>query len=302
MTPVTRAAIVGTARHALPSPAVATDKRQRQKAGHEARVAYERAQRARADRRRRITVLVALVVVAALVLGSAALLAGRDDADDTAASTTSTTAGGSMVPAPPGPGATITGETPCPPADGTAERTTTFAAPPPMCIDPTAGYTARFTTSAGTIDVSLDASSVPTTVNNFVVLSRYGYYDDTAIFRADASIDILQGGAPLTNDNSDPGPGYTIPDEGGPFTYVPGRLVMARTGAPNSAGAQWFFTTGPNASNLDAQGTYVVFGTTEEAGLELLRQALASAAPDPSAGYATPQPALVVESVEIIEG
>ena len=265
-------------------------------------MAYERAQQARADRRRRITVLVALVVVAAVVLGSVALLAGRDDTDETATSSTTTTAAGSLVPAPPGPGASITGETPCPPADGSAERTTSFATAPPLCIDPAATYTARFTTSAGTIDVALDASTVPQTVNNFVVLSRYGYYDGTAIFRADASIDILQGGAPLTNDNSDPGPGYTIPDEGGPYTYVPGQLVMARTSAPNSAGAQYFFTTGPNASNLDTQGTYVVMGTTDAAGLELLQQALASATPDPTAGYSTPQPPLVVQSIEIIEG
>jgi peptidyl-prolyl cis-trans isomerase B (cyclophilin B) len=302
MTPVTSTRARRGAHHGLRSPAVATDKRQRQKAGHEARVAYERAQRARADRRRRITVLVALVVVAAMVLGSVALLAGRDDSDGTAASTTTTTVAGSLVPAPPGPGAAISGETPCPPADGSAERTTTFAAAPPLCIDPAATYTARFTTSAGVIDVALDAATVPETVNNFVVLSRYGYYDDTAIFRADATIDILQGGAPTTNDNSDPGPGYTIPDEGGPYTYVPGQLVMARTSAPNSAGAQFFFTTGPNAANLDTQGTYVPFGTTDAAGLELLQQALASAAPDPSAGYSTPQPPLVIESIEIVEG
>jgi len=281
---------------------VATDKRQRQKEGREARVAYERAQRARADRRRRISVLVALVVVAAVVLGSAALLAGRDDSNDTAATTTSTTAAASLVPAPPGPGASITGETPCPPADGSAERTTSFENPPPMCIDPAATYTARITTSAGTVDVELDTASMPNTVNNFVVLSRYGYYDETAIFRADASIDILQGGAPITNDNSDSGPGYTIADEGGPFTYVPGQLVMARTSAPNSAGAQFFFTTGPNASNLDTQGTYAVFGTTDAAGLDILQQALASAVPDASAGYSTPQPPVVIQSIEIIEG
>jgi len=282
---------------------VATDKRERQKAGHEARVAYERAQRARADRRRRVTLVVALVVTASIVLGSVALFAGRDDTDGTASSsTTSTSLATSLVPPPPGPGASITGETPCPPADGSAERTTSFAGPPPMCIDPAVSYTARFTTSAGTIDVALDAAEMPETVNNFVVLARYGYYDGTAIFRADASIDILQGGAPVTNGNTDPGPGYTITDEGGPFTYEPGQLVMARTSEPNSSGAQFFFTTGPNASALDAQGTYLAFGTTDTAGLGLLQQALASAVSDPAAGYATPSPALVVESVEILEG
>ena len=81
-------------------------------------------------------------------------------------------------------------------------------------------------------------------VNNFVVLARYHYYDGSAVFRADRSIEILQGGAPTTNTASDPGPGYTIADECGPFTYVAGQLVMARTAQPDSAGAQFFFTAG----------------------------------------------------------
>ena len=42
----------------------------------------------------------------------------------------------------PGAGAAITGETPCPPADGSAERTTSFEQAPPMCIDPAKTYTA----------------------------------------------------------------------------------------------------------------------------------------------------------------
>lgn len=222
-------------------------------------------------------------------------------------------AGPAVVP-PPGPGATIDGETPCPPADGTAERTTSFAAAPPMCIDPATPYTAVFTTNKGVVRVELDGAAMPSTTNSFVVLARYGYYDDTAIFRTDTSIDILQGGAPTTNSPSDPGPGYTIPDEGGefdftsdpngrgPFTYQPGQLVMARSQGPDASGAQFFFTAGPNSANLDQYGTYLVFGEVTE-GLDVLQQILALHVPDPTGQMpgGGPSEPVVIESVTIEE-
>jgi cyclophilin family peptidyl-prolyl cis-trans isomerase len=172
-----------------------------------------------------------------------------------------------------------------------------------MCIDTAKTYTATFQTSAGPIVTTLDTTRTPQTTNNFVVLARYKYYDGSAIFRADQSIDIVQGGAPTTNSPSDPGPGYTIPDEGGKFTYVPGQLVMARTSGPNSAGAQFFLTGGPKVSSLDTQGTYVVFGTTDATGTDLVAQMLASAVPNPSGGGlgGVPQPAVVIQSIEITE-
>ena len=83
---------------------------------------------------------------------------------------------------------------------------------------------------------------------NEVLGYRYRYYDGSRIFRTDTSIDIIQGGGPTTNSPSDPGPGYTIPDEGKGFKYAAGDLVMARSQGPNSASAQYFFVAGPKAS------------------------------------------------------
>ncbi len=284
-----------------------TAKRERQKAGHQARLSAEAAANTRAERRRRLTITLAIAVFVVAIVGVLTVV-NRDDGTDEAtsdASTTSTTVADteSLVPAPPDPGATITGATPCPASDGTAERTTTFAEPPPMCIDPARTYTATFATSAGTIAVDLDTATTPETTNNFVVLARYKYYDGSAIFRADQGLDIVQGGAPTTNSPSDPGPGYTIPDEGGPFTYVPGQLVMARTSQPNSSGAQFFLTGGPAVSTLDTQGTYVVFGTTDDAGTALVAGILATAVENPSGGGlgGVPQPAVVIESITITE-
>jgi cyclophilin family peptidyl-prolyl cis-trans isomerase len=103
-------------------------------------------------------------------------------------------------------------------------------------------------------------------VNNFVVLSRYRYYDGSYIFRTDPSIDIIQGGGATNSDD----PGYSIKDEGNGFTYEEGDLVMARTGAPDSAGGQFFFVTGEKAALLNSQGTYVVFGKVSE-GLDVVK-------------------------------
>src|SRR5262249_18602026 len=148
-------------------------------------------------------------------------------------------------------GAKITGATPCPKADGSSARTTSFAQAPPMCIDPKKNYTAVFDTNQGTIEVALDTKTTPATANNFARLSDYHFYAGAARCRTDPSIDIIQGGAPGTQSASDPGPGYTIKDEGSPpRQYKAGDLVMARTGQPNSAGAQFFFAAGPKVSAL----------------------------------------------------
>jgi cyclophilin family peptidyl-prolyl cis-trans isomerase len=149
---------------------------------------------------------------------------------------------------------------PCPNPDGSSDKRQQFDEPVPMCIDPAKRYTAELVTNLGTLTIALDAASAPRTVNNFVVLARYHYYDKTSFDRIDTSIDIIQGGSPNTQSIDDPGPGYTIADEGGKFTYQPGDLVMARSSGPNSGAAQYFFVVGPKASALNDQGTYVTFG------------------------------------------
>jgi cyclophilin family peptidyl-prolyl cis-trans isomerase len=171
----------------------------------------------------------------------------------------------------------------CPAPDGSGTPRLAFDSRPTWCLRSGVTYTAVFYTTEGEIRVALDISRTPETVNNFVVLTRYGYYDETLLFRFDPTIAIIQGGAPTTNSWSDPGPGYTIPDEGGefiqlsngglrgPFSYRAGDLVMARSAGPDSSGAQFFFATGPEVSLLDNQGTYLVFGHADEAGIAVLQ-------------------------------
>src|SRR3954454_14202044 len=171
--------------------------------------------------------VLAVVVIGTLVLST--MGGGKSSSSSSSSTTTPTTAaasGGPPKAAPVPAGAKITGDTPCPAADGSSPRTSSFAKPPPLCIDPAKTYTATWDTTEGTIVVQLDTKTTPETANNFVVLARYHYYDGSAIFRTDPSIDIIQGGGPGTQNPSDPGPGYTIKDEGGKLSYSPGDVVM----------------------------------------------------------------------------
>ena len=256
---------------------MATEKRQRQKANRQLRYQQE----AKVASRQRLTkrVLIGAGVAVALLLFILFLAwFGNRGSDDT----TNTTA--------PAGFAYGTGE--CPPAQVTTP-VKTFTAAPKLCIDPAKTYNATIVTDHGDIGVKLDPTTTPGTVNNFVVLARYGYYDDTKIFRAAQSIDIIQGGG---NTNAD-SPGYTIPDEGSGYTYEAGDLVMARTPAPNSAGGEWFITTGPKSSQLDAAGTYVKFGTITE-GLDVAQQILALATSPTDDSMKEP---VVVQRIEITE-
>lgn len=196
----------------------------------------------------------------------------------------------------------------CPAEDHSSPRTLEFSGPQPTCIDPAQPHVAVFDTTEGEIRVVLDTVATPITTNNFVTLARWGYYDDTTMFRTDPSIDIIQGGAPTTESPADPGPGYTIPDEPvfddvggqlvGPYRYEPGQLVMARARGRDSAGAQYFFSTGVNTALLDSQGVYVVFGETDADGLAVLQSIMALHEPGGPFGGA-PSRTVTVNSVRI---
>jgi hypothetical protein len=96
-------------------------------------------------RRQRVYAIIALVALVALVLATVAVGAFSGDDETTSPTTTlfpnaSTTPGPSLPPTDvslPPPGETLTEPTECPAADGSSPRVTTFAGPPPMCIDPT---------------------------------------------------------------------------------------------------------------------------------------------------------------------
>jgi cyclophilin family peptidyl-prolyl cis-trans isomerase len=247
---------------------VPSDKRERQREGRLARQEELRLAQQRAKRRRQLIITVVLVVA----LGGVFYLVtkGGGGKSVTTSTTTSTVAGPPKAP-PVAAGAKLTAWE-CPKADGSSPRTDQFpSTSPPTCIDPAKTYTAHLTTSEGNVDIALDTKKTPNTVNNYVVLSRFHYFDGTTIDRIDNSIDILQTGSPKTQDITDPGPGYNIKDEGTGFKYAAGDVVMARSSGPDSGSSQYFLVVGPKASALDAQGTYVTFGHVAT-GLDVLQK------------------------------
>ena len=252
-----------------------TDKRERQKANRD----RARQERIRKQQRSKLTkrglifgvgipvLVIALFAISQLGGGSETTAPAVTTAAPTETSAPTDSSNAPVTTVAGKPLTIVEGTTDCPKTDGSQKRVDTFSDSMKKCIDPAKSYTATFNTSEGTVVVALNAKAVPGTVNNFVSLSRYKYYDGTTIFRTDPSIDIIQGGGFSASDSI----GYTIKDEGGPYSYSEGDLVMARTGAPDSAGAQYFFVTGPKASALDGQGTYVTFGKVTQ-GLDVLKK------------------------------
>ena len=118
-----------------------------------------------------------------------------------------------------------------------------------------ATYTAEVVTNRGEFTITLDPEQAPGNVNNFVVLSRYHYYDGTGCHRVIKDF-ALQCGRPGEDESA---PGYTVPDElpteGG---YEEGMVVMANTGSPDSGGGQWFVVIGPDGEALPPQ--YSIIG------------------------------------------
>jgi cyclophilin family peptidyl-prolyl cis-trans isomerase len=280
---------------------VGTAKRERQKANRQVRL-EELAREARKVQRKRSLWKggVAIILAAAIILVLVYATGGKKS--PTASSTSSTIGSSDVASTVAGdPGTTVAsgpfvyGGGDCPAADGSSPATKTFSGPPKQCIDPTKTYTATFETSEGNVKVALDTTRTPGTVNNFVTLARWHYYDGTTLFRTASSIDIIQGGG---NSGNDPSP-YHIPDEGGRFQYSEGELIMARD--PQGGGVQFFFSTGPNTANLNGQGTYVTFGKTTE-GLDVLKKIIAlNDAPPSSGGDGKPSRTVTVTKITIAE-
>jgi peptidyl-prolyl cis-trans isomerase B (cyclophilin B) len=282
---------------------VGTPKRERQKANRQQRL-EELARQARAGKRKRTGMYVVLIPLAAIAITGIAVWA-KGDSSSSASTTTidefgSTTLGAptTTVPLPSTiPGATLTGDTPCPAADGSSARAVTFAKAPPTCIDPTKTYTAVITTNMGAYTVALNAAAAPITVNNFVVLARYHYFDSTICHRAIPGF-MVQCGDPTGTGQG--GPGYTITDELPPAgSYKIGSLAMANTGAADSGSSQFFLITGDQGVSLGA--TYSLLGQVTD-GLDTTVKTLDAAGnPDQTANGIPPLQQIVIQSVTVTE-
>ena len=144
---------------------------------------------------------------------------------------------------------------PCPAADGSSEKRQKFDGAPPMCIDPAKRYSAELATSIGSMTIALDAVGAPATVNNFVFLARYHYYDGIIFHRIIKGF-MCQGGDPTGSGRG--GPGYRFDDElPAPGRYEVGSVAMANAG-PHTNGSQFFIVSGQSGVRLPPQ--YSLFG------------------------------------------
>jgi peptidylprolyl isomerase len=143
----------------------------------------------------------------------------------------------------------------CPAADGSSPQRRKFDAEPPTCIDTSKRYTATMETSKGTMTIALDPAAAPRTVNSFVFLARYHYFDGIVFHRVIPGF-VLQGGDPTGTGTG--GPGYKFADElPKPGRYELGSLAMANAG-PHTNGSQFFVISGPDGMRLPPQ--YSLFG------------------------------------------
>ena len=160
-----------------------------------------------------------------------------------------------------------------------------------MVIDPEKTYTAKMVTSMGELTIALDPIAAPKTVNNFVFLARYHYYEGVIFHRIIQGF-MCQGGDP--DGRGTGGPGYKFDDElPKPGRYEIGSIAMANSG-PNTNGSQFFLISGRSGVGLPP--SYSLFGKIVK-GLDVL-DAMEKVKTGGGDRPATP---VVIESVTITE-
>ncbi|KIL39524.1 peptidylprolyl isomerase [Gordoniibacillus kamchatkensis] len=184
-------------------------------------------------------------------------------------------------------------------AAGQQAKAKSWSSPPAMQIDTNKSYEAEVTTSKGTFTIQLFAKDAPKTVNNFVFLSKQGFYDGV-IFHRIIKTFMVQTGDP--NGNGTGGPGYKFDDEKTPYkNYEPGIVAMANAG-PNTNGSQFFICTGSDAAaSLNPRPNYTVFGKVSK-GMDVVQKiADTPVQPSPRGELSSPTEKVTINSVKIIE-
>ena len=137
---------------------------------------------------------------------------------------------------------------------------------PEMNIDISKKYTAVIKTSMGDMSIEFFTEDAPMTVNNFINLSRDGYYDNVIFHRVISGF-MIQGGDPSGTGHGEMGkyPGYKFEDElNNQRSYDKGILAMANAG-PDTNGSQFFIMH----VNYPLPYQYTIFGFVTD-GLEVI--------------------------------
>ena len=150
----------------------------------------------------------------------------------------------------------------------------------------------------GTITLELDASAAPVTTENFVSLTREGFYDGLTFHRIIEGF-MIQGGDP--DGNGTGGSEQTIKGEfrengvENSLSHTRGAISMARSNDYDSASSQ-FFIVHEDSTFLD--GSYAAFGYVTE-GMEVVDAICADAEPIDGDGFIAPENQPVIQSITI---
>ena len=164
---------------------------------------------------------------------------------------------------------------------------------PEMNIDISKKYSAVIKTSMGDMSIEFFTEDAPLTVNNFINLSRDGYYDNVIFHRVISGF-MIQGGDPSGTGHGEMGkfPGYKFEDElNNQRSYDKGILAMANAG-PDTNGSQFFIMH----VNYPLPYQYTIFGFVTD-GLEVIDKIASVETGDGD----KPVNDVVIETVEVKE-
>lgn len=189
----------------------------------------------------------------------------------------------------------------CPDEAGEAERHLQWTEPPPRCIDFDAGYTATLETDRGDIVIELDTDNAPVTVNNFVFLARWGFYDGVD-FHIVFPDDTLQAGRLEGEDEEIYDPGYTFEDEYLPEDDDPHyplySVAMGNTAEPDTNGSVFFIVSGTEAQR---EPIYSRFGQITDEESQTVVDAINATGLRRAGSDGTPREPTTIETVTITE-
>ena len=240
-----------------------SEKRARQRAAREARLAEE----ARAEKRRlRLRNGVIVVVVAGAIVGIAfAVSSGNNNVGSHSPTSTTLSAQQKTNARLQAQANAVAVRAGCPRSPTTPANQQHYTSAPAMAIDTTKTYSATVATTAGTFDIGLNAQAAPKTVNNFVFLAQKGFFHCNSFFRVIPGFVNQTGNPAQTNASSTTsGASYTLPTENLPPaatsakpSYPAGSVAMA-TSSAGVSGSQFFIVAGSQGESLGS--SYPLFG------------------------------------------
>ena len=162
----------------------------------------------------------------------------------------------------------------------------------------------RMTTSAGIVEIELDAKRAPVSTENFLKYVDQGAYDETIFHRVIPRF-MIQGGGFTPGMKQKP-TGKPIKNEAdNGLKNTAGTIAMARTGDPHSATAQFFINTVDNPfldhRDKSMQGWgYTVFGKVTS-GMDVIKKIEAVPTGNRGMHQNVPREDVVIHKIERIK-